>query len=111
MPFLCYYLQVHDCIISIMGSISGIENQLVFAFATKGWHMYFGLALSGLRSVSSLLLDIFIINIVSGNKGSPALSLLSKCVPKTHLGKIFSITQAISTIVGMAMSFASTQVI
>ena len=51
MPFLCYYLQVHDCVISIMGSISGIENQLVFAFATQGWHMYFGLALSGLRSV------------------------------------------------------------
>ena len=94
MPFLCYYLQVHDCIISIMGSISGIENQLVFAFATKGWHMYFGLALSGL----------------SGNKGSPALSILSKCVPKYHLGKIFSITQAFSTIIGMAMSFASTQV-
>ena len=48
---------------------------------------------------------------LSGNKGSPALSLLSKCVPKTHLGKIFSITQAISTVIGMAMSFASTQVI
>ena len=94
MPFLCYYLQVHDCIISIMGSISGIENQLVFAFATEGWHMYFGLALSGL----------------SGNKGSPALSILSKCVPKHHLGKIFSITQAFSVIIGMAMSFASTQV-
>ena len=49
MPFLCYYLQVHDCIIAILGSISGMEEELVFAFATKGWHMYFGLLMSGLR--------------------------------------------------------------
>ena len=49
MPFLCYVLVVHDCIISIMGSISKIEESLVFAFATKGWHMYFGVALSALR--------------------------------------------------------------
>lgn len=49
MPFLCYYLQVHDCVIAILGSISGIEEELVFAFATKGWHMYFGLLMSGLR--------------------------------------------------------------
>ena len=64
MPFLCYYLQVHDCMIAILGSISiiiiielwkcdifvaylfkilyllgglsGIEEYLVWAFATKG---------------------------------------------------------------------------
>ena len=62
MPFLCYYLQVHDCIIAIMGSISGIEEELVFAFATKGWHMYFGLLMSGLRwrqSERKILIFVF----------------------------------------------------
>ena len=64
MPFLCYYLQVHDCMIAILGlyctasdhhyslptgGLSGIEEYLVWAFATKGWHMYFGSALSSLR--------------------------------------------------------------
>ena len=72
MPFLCYYLQVHyqkpsyytfifapqvhDCIIAIMGSISAIEEELVFAFATKGWHMYFGLFMSALRWKKTLSL-------------------------------------------------------
>ena len=50
MPILCYVLLVHDCVIGIMGLISGIEEGLVFAFATKGWHMYFGVALSAIRS-------------------------------------------------------------
>ena len=49
MPILCYVLLVHDCVIGIMGLISGIEEGLVFAFATKGWHMYFGVALSAIR--------------------------------------------------------------
>jgi len=93
MPFLCYVLVVHDCIISIMGSISKIEESLVFAFATKGWHMYFGVALSAL----------------SGSSGTPSISILSKCVPASQLGKIFSLSQAISTIVYMAMSYLSTQ--
>lgn len=48
-PFLCYYLKVHDCILAIMGLISGIEEYLVFAFATKGWHMYFAVAMSAFR--------------------------------------------------------------
>ena len=52
MPFLCYVLLVHDCVIGIMGLISGIEEGLVFAFATKGWHMYFGVALSALRYIN-----------------------------------------------------------
>ena len=48
-PFLCYHLKVHDCILAIMGLISGIEEYLVFAFATKGWHMYFAVAMSAFR--------------------------------------------------------------
>ena len=42
-------LQVHDCLIIILGCLSGIEENLVFAFATKGWHMYFGTGMSALR--------------------------------------------------------------
>ena len=64
MPVLCYvlqvhydddyddddgHLQVHDCLIIILGCLSGIEENLVFAFATKGWHMYFGTGMSALR--------------------------------------------------------------
>ena len=49
MPVLCYVLQVHDCLIIILGCLSGIEENLVFAFATKGWHMYFGTGMSALR--------------------------------------------------------------
>ena len=41
--------QVHDCLIIILGCLSGIEENLVFAFATKGWHMYFGTGMSALR--------------------------------------------------------------
>lgn len=94
MPFLCYVLLVHDCVIAIMGSISGIEENLVFAFATKGWHMYLGVALSAF----------------SGSKGTPAISILSKCVPPSELGKIFSISQAASTLLGVGMGYLSTQV-
>jgi len=92
MPFLCYVLLVHDCVISIMGSISGIEENLVFAFATHGWHMYFAVGLSAF----------------SGSKGTPSTSILSKCVPASQLGKIFAVSQAIATIFGMLMSYLST---
>ena len=46
----------------------------------------------------------------SGSKSTPSTSILSKCVPPTQLGKIFSVTQAFSTIIGMAMGYLSTQV-
>jgi len=92
MPFLCYVLQVHDCVISIMGNLSGIEESLVFAFATKGWHMYFGSILSAL----------------SGSRGTPSMSILSKCVPASQLGKIFSLFGAVQTLLGMSMSYVNT---
>lgn len=92
MPFLCYYLQVHDCMIAILGGLSGVEEYLVWAFATKGWHMYLGSALSAL----------------SGSRSAPQQSIMTKCVPPEHLGKIFSIFGAISTLLGMAMSYLNT---
>ena len=48
--------------------------------------------------------------IISGSRGTPTTSILSKCVPKSQLGKIFSISQALSTLVWLAMGYASTQV-
>ena len=48
--------------------------------------------------------------IISGSRSTPTTSILSKCVPKSQLGKIFSISQAISTLVWLAMGYASTQV-
>ena len=56
-------------------------------------------------------LDLLLKLIFSGSKSTPSTSILSKCVPPTQLGKIFSVTQAFSTIIGMAMGYLSTQVI
>lgn len=75
-----------------MGNLSGIEEALVFAFATKGWHMYFGSILSAL----------------SGSRGTPTMSIMSKCVPASQLGKIFSLFSAVQTLLGMAMSYVNT---
>ena len=71
MPFLCYYLQVHDCIIAIMGSLSGIEEDLVTAFATRGWHMYFGLLMSGLRWRQRQSFDRVKFDVVAGVAARP----------------------------------------
>ena len=109
MPLLCYVLMVHDCVIAIMGSISGIEEYLVFAFATKGWHMYLGVALSAFRYYQEPWTTKTIV-VTSGSKGTPSISILSKCVPASQLGKIFSISQAISTLFGVGMGYLSTQV-
>ena len=127
MPFLCYVLRVHDCVISIMGesdlsrnrvkstinfksgSLSGIEEYLVWAFATKGWHMYFGSLLSALRFVCSFVSCPNLI-VCSGSRGTPAMSILSKCVPSSQLGKIFSLFGAFQTLLGMIMSYLNTMV-
>ena len=29
MPFLCYYLQVHDCMIAILGDVSCVKHELI----------------------------------------------------------------------------------
>ena len=48
--------------------------------------------------------------ICSGSRSTPSTSILSKCVPPSQLGKIFSVTQAVSTLISMAMGYLSTQV-
>ena len=38
------------------------------------------------------------------------MSILSKCVPASQLGKIFSLFGAFQTLLGMAMSYLATMV-
>ena len=45
----------------------------------------------------------------SGSRSTPSTSIMSKCVPANQLGKIFSVTQALATLFGMAMKYANTQ--
>lgn len=94
MPALCYYLKVHDCMLSILGNLSSVEENLVFAFATKSWMMYFGSALSAL----------------SGSRSVPESSILSKCVPSTELGKVFTVFGALQTLADLATSSVMKQV-
>ena len=87
MPFLCYYLQVHDCIIAIMGSLSGIEEDLVTAFATRGWHMYFGLLMSGLRCRQRQSFDRVKFDVVAGVAARPPPQYLASVSQSPSWGR------------------------
>ena len=71
--------------------------------------MYLGVALSAFRYYQEPWTTKTIV-VTSGSKGTPSISILSKCVPASQLGKIFSISQAISTLFGVGMGYLSTQV-
>jgi hypothetical protein len=55
------------------------------------------------------LLMLYIID-CSGSRGTPAMSILSKCVPSSQLGKIFSLFGAFQILLGMVMSYFNTMV-
>ncbi|XP_023322314.1 uncharacterized protein LOC111696803 isoform X2 [Eurytemora carolleeae] len=88
LPILCYCFQVHDCMLGLLGYMSSIEEFLVFAFATKGWMMYYGSALSAL----------------GGSRSTPESALLTKCVPTSEIGKVYTLYSFFQTLISLVMS-------
>ena len=84
-PIYSKWFKMHDCMVAVMGALVSIEQAFVFATAMKGWHMYYGAAISSIGSI----------------EGTPLTSQLSKMVHTTEFGKIF-------TLVGTASSIAMT---
>ena len=69
-----------------------------------------GLVCSQVRGTNHQNIFLDFDGICSGSRSTPSTSILSKCVPPSQLGKIFSVTQAVSTLISMAMGYLSTQV-
>ena len=40
----------------------------------------------------------------------PSTSIISKCVPASHLGKLLSVTQSVSMLVGTVLMYLKTEV-
>lgn len=72
---LSKWLKIHDTIVGALSSLSKILSNMVYAFATVAWHMYFGP----------------IAEIIGGTAFIAMRSFASKLVSSEELGKINSL--------------------
>lgn len=79
MPILSLKLQVHDALIGLLGSVLAIAGTLVYAFADKWWMMYLGAGICIFSSTPAIVIR----------------SMITKVVPKTELGKVFSLLSSL----------------
>ena len=88
-PALSLFLQVDDCILGVMGSLSWVNFHLVTGFAQSDWLLYFAAALGVLRTSTNVTIR----------------SMLSKTSDsKTNGGALFSLLASITALVPLISS-------
>jgi len=83
MPFLSFYLKMHDAAVGILASCSKIVSLLITSVAWNGWVLFAGSVSGFISAFSSIVIR----------------SMLSKCVTKAELGKIFSLLASLEAAV------------
>jgi len=83
MPIFSLHWKLQDSTIGILASISKMTSLIITAFATSGWVMFLGAVTGFLSSMSGICIR----------------SLLSKCVSKSELGKVFSVLASLEAAV------------
>ena len=93
MPFISFYLKMHDAAIGILASCSKIISLLAMSIAWNGEITGASYSIM-LPSPSSLGWVLFVGNVSGFLSPFAAIvirSMLSKCVSKSELGKIYSL--------------------
>jgi len=83
MPIISVYFKMHDAAIGILSSCSKIVSLLIMSVAMNGWVLFVGSVCGFLAAFSSIVIR----------------SMLSKCVAKSELGKIFSLVACLENAV------------
>ena len=87
-PLLSFYLKVHDSVIGLLATCSKIVSLLIISVAWNGWILFAGSCAGFLSAFSAIVIR----------------SMLSKCVTKAELGKIYSL---LASLEGAVPLFAS----
>merc|ERR1711976_52531 len=83
MPILSFYLKLHDSMIGILSTCTKITSLLITSISWNGWVLFAGAVSGFLSAFSSIVIR----------------SMLSKCVTKSELGKIFSLLASLEAAV------------
>lgn len=81
-------LCLSDILIIIVATLSEIVKFTILMFASHGWQMYLGLA----------------VTIFSGLFGAMCRSILSQVVEKNEIGKVFAFATASESLIGLISS-------
>eukprot|EP00092_Neocalanus_flemingeri_P016667 GFUD01018030.1.p1 GENE.GFUD01018030.1~~GFUD01018030.1.p1 ORF type:complete len:510 (-),score=61.02 GFUD01018030.1:1014-2492(-) len=88
MPILSFYLKVHDATIGILATCSKVLSLVVMSLAWNGWVLFLGACLGFLSAFAAIVIR----------------SMLSKCVNKSDLGKIYSLLASLEAAVPLFAS-------
>ena len=88
MPLVSFYWKVHDAAVGLLASCSKIVSLVIISIAWNGWVLFAGSCAGFLSAFSAIVIR----------------SMLSKCVSKAELGKIFSL---LASLEGAVPLFAS----
>merc|ERR1711994_732867 len=83
MPIISFYLKMPDAAIGILATCSKIISLVIMSIAWNGWVLFAGSVSGFLSAFSSIIIR----------------SMLSKCVTKAELGKIFSLLASLEAAV------------
>ena len=88
MPLLSFYWKVHDAAVGLLATCSKIVSLVIISIAWNGWVLFLGSCAGFLSAFSSIVIR----------------SMLSKCVSKAELGKIFSLLASLEAAVPLFAS-------
>jgi len=88
MPLLSFYWKVHDATIGILATCSKVISLVVMSIAWNGWVLFLGACLGFLSAFAAIVIR----------------SMLSKCVNKADLGKIYSLLASLEAAVPLFAS-------
>jgi len=88
MPLLAFYWKVHDALIGVIAAISKVSSLVVISIAQNAWVLFLGACLGFLSSLASIVIR----------------SILSKCVSKSELGKVYSVLASLEAAVPLFAS-------
>lgn len=94
MPLLSLKLQIHDAIIGIFGGISAVTATIIYALASQPWMMYLGGATAVIAATPAIIIR----------------SQISKVVPKSEVGKVFSLLSSLENCVPLFITPIVTEI-
>jgi len=87
-------LHVHDAIIGVFGGLSALVATIIYALASKPWMMYLGGAVAIIAATPTIVIR----------------SQISKIVPKSEIGKVFSLLSSLENCVPLFITPIVTEI-